>query len=512
MINKGEPDSAGAGTGGLAATVVESAVIDATFDLFRDDAAVLVVELDAESRIARCNEGYLSASGHPAGMLVKAFPPDLLASPNASAARPCKPRSYPYLVEELWSCGHGGECSIRWFKLWACKEPATRFLKLGSCRPRSKDQPGYDDIGGGVQLQAFLDAAPDAIITINDQGTMVSANPATAELFGYERSELVGRNVSMLMPSPDHERHDRYIARYLETGEAKIIGIGRDIVALRKDGTTFPARLSVSEFESHGRRYFTGMLHDISERVDAEEQRRALFTEHAHTSRVIALGEMASGIAHEINQPLTAIVSFADASRRLIQTRRDDTDSLNRALRQISDQAQRAGDIIRRLRDFVKKKEPKRVPLDVNELIMAAVEMTSHDAERNGISLTVDFGTSPLHALVDRLQIEQVVLNLIRNSIDSVNESGGQDGSIEVRSGLDDGMAVIAVSDNGVGIKASELASVFKPFYTTKGKGTGLGLSISRSIAEAHDGELSLDADRERGAIFILRLPAHADG
>jgi two-component system sensor kinase FixL len=316
----------------------------------------------------------------------------------------------------------------------------------------------------------------------------------------------------MLMPSPDHERHDRYIARYLETGEAKIIGIGRDIVALRKDGTTFPARLSVSEFESHGRRYFTGMLHDISERVDAEEQRRALFAEHAHTSRVIALGEMASGIAHEINQPLTAIVSFADASRRLIQTRRDDTDSLNRALRQISDQAQRAGDIIRRLRDFVKKKEPKRVPLDVNELIMAAVEMTSHDAERNGISLTVDFGTNPLHALVDRLQIEQVVLNLIRNSIDSVNESGGQDGSIEVRSGLDDGMAVIAVSDNGVGIKASELASVFKPFYTTKGKGTGLGLSISRSIAEAHDGELSLDADLERGATFILRLPAHADG
>lgn len=371
----------------------------------------------------------------------------------------------------------------------------------------AKRGPGY--VSDAVQCQAFLDAAPDAIITIDDRGIMVAANPTTEEIFGYKRSEIIGRNVSILMPSPDHEKHDQYVARYLRTGEARIIGIGREISARRKDGTTFPARLSVSEFESNGQRYFTGMLHDITDRVEAEAERRALLMQHAHASRVVALGEMASSIGHEINQPLTAIVSFADASRKLIESRPIDTETLDHALRQISEQAQRAGEIIRRLREFVKKKEPSRSSLDINELITAVVDLACHDAEHHGITLTPDFSSSSSYALVDRLQIEQVVLNLIRNSIDSINESGIRDGEIKIRCVLEDDMIVIIVSDNGTGIRPSALPNIFKAFYTTKTQGTGLGLSISHSIAQAHGGQLLFQPNEKRGATFVLKLPTY---
>lgn len=365
-----------------------------------------------------------------------------------------------------------------------------------------------DEKASRVQLEAFLEAAPDAIITIDERGRMVSANPATERLFGYERSELIGRNVSMLMPDPDRQHHDQYLRNYLETGEARIIGIGREIEARRRDGTTFPARLSVCEFESEGDRFFTGMLHDVTERVEAEERQRAMFAEHAHASRVVALGEMASSIAHEINQPLTAIVSFADASRKLIETDKYDPETVCHALQRISRQGQRAGEIIRRLREFVKKKEPKRSTVDVNELVEAAVELTAHDADRYGITLNLVSDPGPVTAQVDRLQIEQVILNLIRNAIEAVHEAGRPDGAITIDSRLDGAFICVSVCDNGIGIQASQVPKVFEPFYTTKEKGTGLGLSISHSIVEAHDGSLTFEPNADRGVTFRLALPA----
>lgn len=372
----------------------------------------------------------------------------------------------------------------------------------------SDDRDTSEPIDSQVQFKAFLDGAPDAIITINDRGEIISVNPATERLFGYQSSELQGRNVSMLMPSPDRENHDEYIRRYLETGSPRVIGIGRDIKALRKDGSTFPARLSVSEFEANGHQYFTGMLHDISDRVRAEQKQRKMLTEHAHASRVVALGEMASSIAHEINQPLTAIVSYADASRKLLESDKHDSDTLNHALRQISEQGQRAGEIIRRLREFVRKKEPRRSTIDLNELIQTAVALTHHDADRHGITLELDLEPGSFPVMVDRLQIEQVILNLVRNGIEAITDSGYRHGHIKITSHVNDDAFKVSVSDDGPGIPPASLTEIFDPFYTTKEKGTGLGLSISQSIAEAHGGGLHLARNPGSGVSFTLTIPS----
>lgn len=503
--------------GALKAQPVRShSVLDTVFELFTDD-AVALVELDGEHRIARCNPGYAAACGCRPADLAGAWPADLftihiIGQPQASQAQDVASPSYPYAAREEWLCRHGRHCTVEWRKLWTCDDPdGTRYLKLGTYHDHAYADTS-DDLDSRVQLQAFLDAAPDAIITINDRGEMISVNPATEELFGYQRTELQGRNVSMLMPSPDREMHDEYLRRYLETGDPRIIGIGREVKGLRKDGETFPARLSVSEFEAHGRKFFTGMLHDITERIKAEDKQRAMFSEHAHASRVVALGEMASSIAHEINQPLTAIISYADASRKLMEMDSHDTETLNHALRQISEQGQRAGEIIRRLREFVRKKGPKRHAADINELIEAAVALTAHDADRYGISLSFDLEPKSFTAMVDRLQIEQVILNLVRNSIEAIHEAGIRAGEIRIGSRVNNKHVEVTVSDNGAGIRATEMANIFDPFYTTKERGTGLGLSISQSIAEAHGGQLSLKENPGGGVAFTLTLPADPDG
>jgi two-component system, LuxR family, sensor kinase FixL len=471
------------------------------------------VELDDDRRIVRCNRGYAAACGCEPEQLAGTLPADLftvhvIEPPAPGHAATAASPAYHYAAREEWLCRHGKRGTMTWLKLWVCDDPAGRYyLKLGVYDDHDCEDTG-DHMDSRVQLRAFLDAAPDAIITINDRGEMISVNPATEKLFGYPRSELKGRNVSMLMPSPDRERHDGYLRRYLDTGQARIIGIGREIIARRRDGSTFPARLSVSEFEANGNRFFTGTLHDITDRTEAESKLHSMFSEHAHTSRVVALGEMASSIAHEINQPLTAIVSYADASRKLIETGVHDSDILSHALRQISDQGQRAGEIIRRLREFVKKKELRRTSVNVNEMIEAAVALTSHDAVRHGIVLDFDLEPQPLVAMVDRLQVEQVILNLVRNSIDAINESAQRGGRIRVSSCINDDSIEVMVSDDGAGIGLPDRETIFNPFYSTKDNGTGLGLSISQSIAEAHGGFLRLEPSPGAGATFILTLPA----
>jgi two-component system, LuxR family, sensor kinase FixL len=510
MRRTGEPSATpGREPAGLEAeTLASPTAMDGVFELFPDESTALV-ELDREYRIVRCNRGYAAACGREPADLAGSLPTELFTihavgrpGPNDEPA----PVPYSHVAREEWRCGPGRHCTVTWLKLWICGGTDGRhYLKLGVARGCEDDGEGME---GGVQLQALLHAAPDAIITIDDRGRMLSVNPATEELFGYRHSELKGRNVSMLMPNPDSERHDDYLRHYRETDEARIIGIGREIKARRKNGDTFSARLSVSEFEANGSRFFTGMLHDVTDRIEAEEKQRVMFSEHTHASRVVALGEMASSIAHEINQPLTAIVSYADASRRLIESGSPDTETLGHALGRISEQGQRAGAIIRRLREFVRKKEPRRNEVDVNELIKAAVALTAHDAERHGVSLEFELDPQPLAAMADRLQVEQVVLNLVRNSIEAIEDAGRRNGRIRIGSRAAGPHIQVSVSDNGIGIKPSERESVFEPFHSTKETGTGLGLSISRSIVEAHGGTLDLAPNPDNGVTFTMTLPA----
>jgi two-component system, LuxR family, sensor kinase FixL len=224
-----------------------------------------------------------------------------------------------------------------------------------------------------AHLQSILDTVPDAMIVIDERGIMQSFSSAAARLFGYAAAEVLGQNIKMLMPSPYREDHDGHLARYLETGERRIIGIGRVVVGERKDGSTFPMELAVGEMKSGNQRFFTGFIRDLTERQQTEARLQELQTELVHISRLTAMGEMASTLAHELNQPLSAIANYMKGSRRLLENSADENSTMMRdAMDKAAEQAMRAGQIIRRLRDFVARGESERRVESVKKLIEEA--------------------------------------------------------------------------------------------------------------------------------------------
>ncbi len=358
-----------------------------------------------------------------------------------------------------------------------------------------------------AQLRAIHDAAVDGIITIDESGVIRELNKAAAGVFGYTIQELIGQNVSILMPSPHAREHDRYIKNYLDTGDAKIIGIGRKVIGLRKDGMTFPHYLAVSEIDctdKSGQRLFTGIVRDISERKRIEEAAHVRLTEHAHASRLAALGEMASGIAHELNQPLTAIVSFADASKRLLKGGAERIGLVDETLSQIAQQGERAGNIIRRLREFVRKGNVERQLISISNVIEDVLNMLDHDLRMQQVEVIRHFEKDAPNIRADKLQIEQVLLNLVRNAIDAMEACRTRTLTITVET--DERSIIVQVSDSGPGFNNQQAAQLFDAFYTTKRNGTGLGLSISHSIIAAHGGELTANSDLD-GATFRFSLP-----
>ena len=310
----------------------------------------------------------------------------------------------------------------------------------------------------------------------------------------------------MLMPSPNQENHDEYLGHYMRTGERRIIGIGRVVAGLRKDGTTFPMELSVGEVTRAGRRLFTGFIRDLTERQSAERRIQELLSELLHVSRLTEMGQLASGLAHELNQPLTAAANYLQALRRLIG--RGDEASLARAdgaAASAVGQVSRAGEIIRRLRDFVKKSEPERREANIVTLIEEATGLALIGARELGIA--VRFQTAPQlpPAHVDKVQVQQVLVNLIRNAIEAMQASERRDITIETT--LDDGLICIGIIDTGPGIAPDILERLFQPFVTTKPEGMGVGLSLCRAIVEAHGGRLWAEANPVGGAIFRFTVP-----
>jgi two-component system sensor kinase FixL len=306
----------------------------------------------------------------------------------------------------------------------------------------------------------------------------------------------------MLMPSPYRESHDGYLERYQRTGERRIIGIGRVVVGERKDGSTFPMELSVGEMKSANRRYFTGFIRDLTERQRTEARLQELQTELVHISRLTAMGEMASALAHELNQPLSAIANYMKGSRRLLEGRTDeDSMQIRDAMEQAAAQSLRAGQIIRRLRDFVARGETERRVESVKKLIEEASALALVGAKEHGVRVT--FQIDPIHdlVLVDKVQIQQILLNLIRNAIEAMEQSARRELVIASRpSGT--GSVEISVADSGPGIAPEILGQLFQPFVTTKRYGMGVGLSISRSIVESHGGQIRVEPNTGGGTVF----------
>jgi two-component system sensor kinase FixL len=312
----------------------------------------------------------------------------------------------------------------------------------------------------------------------------------------------------MLMPNPDRDRHDGYLARYASTGERHIIGIGRIVTGQRKDGTTFPMHLSIGEMQSGGKPYFTGFVRDLTEHQQTQARLQELQSELVHVSRLSAMGEMASALAHELNQPLAAISNYMKGSRRLLAASSDPNRSkIEGALDRAAEQAIRAGQIIRRLRDFVARGESEKRVESLSKLVEEAGALGLAGAREQGVQLR--FNLNPEHdlVLVDRVQIQQVLVNLFRNALEAMADSPQRELNASNARVADD-MIEVAIFDTGPGIPDDVMSNLFQTFYTTKETGMGVGLSISRSIIEAHGGRMWAEANRSGGATFRFTLPA----
>lgn len=362
-----------------------------------------------------------------------------------------------------------------------------------------------------AHLQSILDTVPDAMVVIDERGIVQSFSAAATRLFGYAPEEVLGKNIKMLMPSPYREGHDSYLARYMSTGERRIIGIGRVVVGERKGGSTFPMELAVGEMNSNNQRFFTGFIRDLTERQKTEARLQELQTELVHISRLTAMGEMASALAHELNQPLSAIANYMRGSRRLLESRTDEDSIVVRdAVDKAAEQSLRAGQIIRRLRDFVARGETERRVESVKKLIEEASALALVGVKEQGVR--VRFQIDPAHdlVLVDKVQIQQVLLNLIRNAVEAMEQSSRRELLIASRPCGGD-LVEVSVSDTGSGIAPDVAAQLFQPFITTKRYGMGVGLSISRSIVEGHGGQITMEPNEGGGTVFRFTMQGVTD-
>ncbi|WP_422002725.1 two-component system sensor histidine kinase NtrB [Reyranella sp.] len=358
-----------------------------------------------------------------------------------------------------------------------------------------------------ARLHSILQTVPDAMIIIDDQGRIESVSATAERLFGYTGAELEGTSINGLMPSPDREQHDGYLRRYLATGERRIIGIGRIVVGRRRDGTTFPMHLTVGELQTGSRHHFTGFIRDLTDQQLTESRLKELQSEVAHMSRFTALGEMASTLAHEINQPLTAISNYLRGCQRLLDRAENlSAPVLREALGKAADQALRAGHIIRRLREFVSRGESDRRVENLPRLIEDASTLALIGARENGIAVSFRLDPGADLVLADRIQIQQVLVNLIRNAMEVMMESAN-DRRLEIATVAESGGLVeVSVADTGAGLAPEVARHLFQPFVTTKSKGMGLGLSICRTIVEAHGGKIWVESRPGGGTIFRFTL------
>jgi two-component system sensor kinase FixL len=358
-----------------------------------------------------------------------------------------------------------------------------------------------------AHLRSILDTVPDAMIVIDSSGVIQSFSATAERLFGWSAQEAVGQNVSMLMPQPYHDAHDGYLARYKETGERRIIGVGRVVVGERRDGSTFPMELAVGEMKSTGRRYFTGFVRDLTDRQETERRLQDLQSELVHVSRLTAMGEMASALAHELNQPLSAAANYLKGSRRLLESDTPDLPRLRDAMEKAADQTLRAGQIIRRLRDFVARGESEPRIENLSKAIEEAGVLALIGAAERGVRVQYRIDRQVDLVLADKVQIQQVLVNLMRNAIEAMQVSDDRELTVSARPS-NDGMVEIAVADSGPGISPDVIERLFQPFFTTKSQGMGVGLSISRTIVEAHGGRIWVESNDRGGATFRFTLRA----
>ncbi|HTI03375.1 MAG TPA: PAS domain S-box protein [Acidisoma sp.] len=352
-------------------------------------------------------------------------------------------------------------------------------------------------------LRSILDSNPDGFIVIGESGIIKIFSAAAERMFGYAAAEVVGRNVSMLMPEPYSAAHDGYMQRYRDTGDRRIIGIGRVVAGLRKDGTTFPMDLQIGEATAPGERRFTGFVRDLTERENRDRRLAELQSELMHVARLSELGQMASALAHEVNQPLTAVANYLRGMRRLLND--DSPPLLRQGIEKVAEQTERARAIVQSLRSLVKKEERPRSAEDLEALVLETAALVLAGMSRR-VALIQDIPADAQAVFIDRVQVQQVLLNLMRNGVEAMEGRPLQ--RLTVRARRVGERVEIAVADTGSGLSDEVQARLFQPFVTTKADGLGVGLSICRTIVESHGSQLTVTSVPEQGTTFLFDVPA----
>ena len=356
-------------------------------------------------------------------------------------------------------------------------------------------------------LRSILDTVPDGLVVIDEHGIVQSFNPAAERMFGYAAAEIAGHNVSLLMPSPHAADHDGYISRYMTTGERRIIGIGRIVVARRKDGSTFPMELQIGEVNIPGARLFTGFVRDLTERQDQDRRLAELQSELIHVSRLSELGQMVSVLAHEVNQPLTAISNYISGIRRILPA--NSPPALRPAIERIAEQNDRARHIVQSLRGLVKKETRARQAENLETMIQETSALALVGTGRV-VTLDLRVARDARFAVEEKVQIQQVLLNLMRNAVEAMRDSPVR--VLTVATARRGSRVEIEIADTGPGIPETVWARLFQSFVTTKPDGLGVGLSICQTIVEGHGGELVAVNEAGHGAVFRFTVPAPERG
>ncbi len=359
-----------------------------------------------------------------------------------------------------------------------------------------------------AEFDALLDAAVDAIVAIDDQGRIIRFNKAAEEMFGYQASEVADKPLTILMDTRDARAHQGFVERYLRTGAKRILGRGREVMAMRRDGSVFPASLSVGEARSPQGLRFVGLIRDLTREKEAEEEALRHREQLMHASRLTTMGEMAAAMAHELNQPLSAIATYTAACQRLLNQGDEARAEVMAALKEIGVQAHRAGEVIQRMRDFTRSRESLRKVTQLDLLIDEVRPLAELDAKANDVELTIDIDPElpPINA--DRVQIQQVILNLLRNGVDAMVDVPKGRRALRLHARSDGAKSVrVEISDEGHGVPEEVRTRLFTPFFTTKDTGMGMGLAISRSIISAHGGKLDCSNNSGGGATFFFTLP-----
>ena len=351
--------------------------------------------------------------------------------------------------------------------------------------------------------RGMIDTALDAFVQMDEAGLILEWNPQAEATFGWSREEAVGKRLAdLIIPSSYRTPHATGMALFLETGSGPLLGNRREMPALRRDGSEIRVEVAVTALRRHGGYVFNGFLRDVTEQRAAEIRLQQLQTELLHVSRFSAMGQMGSALAHEINQPLAAILNYLGAGRHILgMGSQAPPDKIREILDKAVEQATRAGEIIRQLRSFVAKGETQQRPEILSAVVEEASTLAMIGARQQNVRLTLRFDPQVRTAMINRIQIQQVVVNLVRNAVEAMAESERRELAVSTRA-IGDGSIEIEIADSGPGLAPEVAAQLFKPFVSTKSQGMGVGLSICQSIVEAHGGRIWAEANPGGGTVF----------